>query len=307
MNNLSNQNNKRILILGASGKIGNTLYHSIKKHYYTVGTYFNNQRKDLIKFDINKNSLFKLIKKKSISHIILCQGIVNFDQISKDPKKAEDTNLKSLIKQLKEIKDNNSINVIFFSSESIFDGNVGNYTEESSPNPIFSYGNQKLVIENFIKSNFQNHLILRLSKVYDSEINEQKSLIVNWFNLLNNSQKVEVAIDNFITPIHKNDLMEFIIRLITKDAQGTYNISSDDNMSRSNFFEIFYEKYCLYFNTKSLIEKKQLNIISKKNANIPKKTSLNNRKVKQFTGHTPKSFSHYCDIFFSNLFANDKK
>ena len=303
---MSNQDNKRILILGASGKIGNLLYHSLKEYYYTVGTYFNNQTKDLIKFDINKNSLLKLIKDKSISHIIFCQGIVNFDQISKDPKKAEDTNLNSLLKQLKKIK-NINVNVIFFSSESIFDGNVGNYTEESSPNPIISYGNQKLVVENFIKFYFQNYLILRLSKVYDSEINEQKSLIYNWFHLLNNSQKVEVAIDNFITPIHKNDLREFITRLITQDARGIFNISSDDNMSRSDFFEIFYKKYCLYFNTKSLIEKKQLDFILKKNVNIPKKTSLDNKKVKQFTDYTPKSFSYYCNIFFSNLHTNDQK
>ena len=289
---------RKILIIGASGNIGYPLYKSLKNNFYTLGTYNENYKKNLIKFDVNKDKLSIILKNNKFTDLILCQGIINFNKISTNPGLAKKTNLDSLVLQLKTIKKENNLKIIYFSSESIFDGLNGNYSERSKPKPILDYGLQKYKIENFIKNNFKDYLILRISKVYNTNL-RQPSLITNWYNQLKRNENIILANDNFLTPIHINDILKFIVKLIILNSKGIFNISSDDNKSRSELFDIFYKRYNKLFKSKSKIFRIPLDQIQNKNLNIPKNTALINKKVKKITGITPKSLDYYSKILLN--------
>ena len=285
--------NRKILVIGASGNIGYPLYQNLKNNFNTVGTYKDNLKKNLIKFDVNKDKLSVILKKDKFTDLILCQGLINFNEISKNPKLAKKTNFDSLILQLKSIKkENKDLKIIYFSSESIFDGHKGNYSERSKPKPILDYGLHKFKVENFIREKFKNYLIFRISKVYDTN-NKQSSLITNWYKQLKRNEKIILATDNFLTPIHIDDLLKFVVKLIILDSKGIFNISSNDNKSRSELFDIFYKRYNKYHKSKSQICRLPLELIQNKNLKIPKKTSLINKKVKKITGISPKSLDYY--------------
>ena len=93
-------------------------------------------------------------------------------------------------------------------------------------NPIFEYGNHKYLVELFIRNNFKKFLILRLSKVYSTNL-DKTSLITNWFNQLKKNQDIFLANDNYLSPIHIDDLIKMVTKLIEKNSIGTFNISSD--------------------------------------------------------------------------------
>ena len=288
--------NRKILVIGASGNIGYPLYQNLKNNFNTVGTYKDNIKKNLIKFDVNKDKLSVILKKDKFTDLILCQGLINFNEISKNPKLAKKTNFDSLILQLKSIKkENEDLKIIYFSSESIFDGHKGNYSERSKPKPILDYGLHKFKVENFIREKFKNYLIFRISKVYDTN-NKQSSLITNWYKQLKRNEKIILATDNFLTPIHIDDLLKFVVKLIILDSKGIFNISSNDNKSRSELFDIFYKRYSKYHKSKSQICRLPLELIQNKNLKIPKKTSLINKKVKKITGISPKSLDYYSNF-----------
>ena len=288
--------NRKILVIGASGNIGYPLYQNLKNNFNTVGTYKDNLKKNLIKFDVNKDKLSVILKKDKFTDLILCQGLINFNEISKNPKLAKKTNFDSLILQLKSIKkENKDLKIIYFSSESIFDGHKGNYSERSKPKPILDYGLHKFKVENFIREKFKNYLIFRISKVYDTN-NKQSSLITNWYKQLKRNEKIILATDNFLTPIHIDDLLKFVVKLIILDSKGIFNISSNDNKSRSELFDIFYKRYSKYHKSKSQICRLPLELIQNKNLKIPKKTSLINKKVKKITGISPKSLDYYSNF-----------
>lgn len=288
--------NRKILVIGASGNIGYPLYQNLKNNFNTVGTYKDNLKKNLIKFDVNKDKLSVILKKDKFTDLILCQGLINFNEISKNPKLAKKTNFDSLILQLKSIKkENEDLKIIYFSSESIFDGHKGNYSERSKPKPILDYGLHKFKVENFIREKFKNYLIFRISKVYDTN-NKQSSLITNWYKQLKRNEKIILATDNFLTPIHIDDLLKFVVKLIILDSKGIFNISSNDNKSRSELFDIFYKRYSKYHKSKSQICRLPLELIQNKNLKIPKKTSLINKKVKKITGISPKSLDYYSNF-----------
>ena len=286
---------KKILILGASGNLGLPLYKNLKKSFETIGTYKNNKIQGLYKFDIIKDSLVNFIDTHQITDLILCQGIINFNKIAVNPSEANKINVIKLINQLKKvIKSNKKIKITYFSSESIFDGIKGNYTERSKPNPIFLYGKQKLNVERFIIDNFNQYLVFRVAKVYDSDFNKN-TLIIDWIKKLLKNEKILLAKDNIFTPIHIEDFLKFVVKSISLNLNGIYNISSNDNFSRHELFEIFFKQFKKRHHTNSYIEKTTLDKILK-NFTLPKNTSLTNHKIKLKTGIEPKSFKYYSSL-----------
>ena len=62
----------------------------------------------------------------------------------------------------------NKIYFLHISTDCVFTGKKGNYSEIDEPNPINLYGKQKLAIENYLKANSSDYCILRIAKTYSS-------------------------------------------------------------------------------------------------------------------------------------------
>ena len=64
-----------ILIIGATGLIGSNLFKYLnKKKINTIGTYFKNKKRKLIKYNLEKDNINKLLNSNLISHIIIASG-----------------------------------------------------------------------------------------------------------------------------------------------------------------------------------------------------------------------------------------
>ena len=81
----------------------------------------------------------------------------------------------SSVKQIIIVFKKFKIKPIFMSTDLVFSGLKGNYSEKSIPNPKTLYGKQKLKIEKFIKNNFKNYLILDYQKHIVSMIKKTPS------------------------------------------------------------------------------------------------------------------------------------
>ena len=88
-------------------------------------------------------------------------------------KKSHSINVKYTKNLISKIK-NKDIHLIFISTEFVYSGNKGNYSEKSITNPINLYGRQKLLIENYIKK-YYNYSILRIAKTYGDNIHVKDS------------------------------------------------------------------------------------------------------------------------------------
>ena len=126
-------------------------------------TYNKNKIKNGIKFNIFTDKIEDLVIKKKITKAVILSAYSDPDYCIKNRKKSELLNVvktKKLISYF--IKKN--IYFIFYSTEFIYDGKKGNYSELSKSNPINLYGKQKLMIEKFIKKNAKFYSILELQK-----------------------------------------------------------------------------------------------------------------------------------------------
>lgn len=122
--------------------------------------------------------------------------------------------------------------LIFFSSEYVFDGVQGPYTEDSVPNPINEYGRQKLAGEAIVRQLCRNYLIIRTTTVFGYQPGG-KNFLVSFLERMRNQEEVPVPFDQVSTPTYVEDIARITADLAGRsEIQGILNIAGPDLMSR---------------------------------------------------------------------------
>ncbi|MFP4663110.1 MAG: SDR family oxidoreductase [Bacteroidales bacterium] len=127
------------------------------------------------------------------------------------------------------------IYLLHLSSDFVFDGTTGLYSEEDKPSPVNYYGNTKLMAENYLLQKPVKAGIVRTVLVYDSP-QSSRANIVGWIvNSLKQHKQIQVVNDQFRTPTLVDDLAEGLIKLMTGKKEGIWHISGDEYLSVYDF------------------------------------------------------------------------
>jgi len=230
----------RVLILSGSGMLGHKIYQVLSEDF-NVNVTFRNFDEKLKHTDIfrkedaldgvdakNFNAIEKLVENYKPKFVINCIGIIKQLKEAKNPKLSIYTN--SLFPHLlAELCKKYNTKLIHISTDCVFSGNKGNYTESDNPDPVDLYGRSKLLGEVSIEP----HLTLRTS-IIGHELFSNVSL-VDWF-LSNSGGKVNGFVNAIYTGFPTIILANEIKRIINDfpDLSGLYHISSE----RINKYEL---------------------------------------------------------------------
>ena len=118
---------KKVLIVGASGFIGNYIYSNLKqKSSLTVqGTYCKSQNKDLIEFDYTLEAYFEKIYKIAPDYLIWAAGEKDLNVTEDDISKTLDNNYFPFKSFLSNFPFSKNTKIIFISSDYVFEGSRG--------------------------------------------------------------------------------------------------------------------------------------------------------------------------------------
>jgi len=126
----------------------------------------------------------------------------------------------------------NHIQFVHLSTDFIFDGAEGPYSETDIPNPLSYYGETKLLAELAVKRSKGSWVILRTILVYGITNDMSRSNIVLWAKgALEKGEPIHVVNDQWRTPTLAEDLAEACLLAVENNAQGIYHISGKDYMS----------------------------------------------------------------------------
>ena len=299
---------KKILVIGGSGYVGKNLGLTIPNKYL-LKTYCKNKNNNFVFFDLCRSKLDDInIDYKKFSHVIISAGMVRFNEIIDHPEEARNINVNCTKKLIEEIVEKGLVPV-FISSESVFDGYSGNYDESHEPNPIHEYGRHKYSVEKFIKKITSNYLIIRLSKVYDSLV-DGETLIMDWLTKIAKNEDIVCANDHVFTPIHIDDVIVYIEKLIKINAFGVFHATSMSPYSRDAMLEMVIQNYNIYKDYNGKVVKQSLHSF-KGALEIPLNTSMNPSKIINTTKIYPRSFVQWVDIlttkFINNMESSNDK
>lgn len=227
---------KKTLVLGASSYVGRHLVSRLGSGLVHA-THRSNPVSGSVYFDSVSMRLDQIIDDPRVySHAVILLGDTQPDSCFMNPEKSTATNFESICNVIDQLADFN-IKPVFTSSEFVFDGGKGVYTETDETRPILLYGEQKLKTERYLVDKGIPHAILRLSKVYGDHIDDG-TLFSTWLTGLRPGSSVKCAADQAFSPVFVGDVVEAIVETVERDLVGLYHVSGNQHFRRIELLNI---------------------------------------------------------------------
>jgi len=275
------------LVIGASGMVGNHLVSALQKRGMAVkGTYFRYHSNDLSALDISDpQGVMQFIEQLQPAVIYLPAAMTNVDYCETHPEHSYQINVTGTRNVLSAAQQNHA-QVVYFSTEYLFDGTSGPYREHDQPNPISVYGQHKWLAEQAVMDASASSLIVRTTVVYGLEP-QGKNFIYRLVNTLGKGQTLRVPADQVSSPTYAPDLASSVLDLVQQGANGIYHIAGPDCLSRADFARTAAQIFDL---DSTLIQSIQTSELAQA-ASRPLRAGLVVSKAEQQLGRT---FVDYC-------------
>ena len=207
---------KRLLVTGVTGLLGiNLALDAVKRGYEVLG-WVNTRRLEGVPFEQDVVSLEDLsllpeeLEQARADAVIHCAAIANLDVAQKDPELARRVNAEAP-GVLAETARKMSIPFVQISTDSVFDGAVGNFREDDLPNPQNIYAQSKLAGEEAVCQAYSEALIARVV-FYGWSPSGSRSLAVFVYNNLSQGKPINGFTDSIFSPLYVRDLTDALTR-----------------------------------------------------------------------------------------------
>ena len=268
---------EKILVIGGSGLLG----YYLKQNLTDADVYFTykENKLDFKKanfLDITNNSnLEKIFEKIKPNVIFHTAAITDLDWCEKHEKETYELNTNP-IKNITNLAKIYNSKLIFISTDSVFDGKLGDYQETDPLNSINVYSKSKIEAEKIIKK-YDNSLIVR--GTFFGIKNIKESFISYLLKQLKNNKEINVPKDKISNGLFVNDFAKILVEMHYKKLLGIFHIGSSDYI---NNFE-FAKKIANVFGYETDLIRETLfeEIFYEKNliAKRPLNTTLNTKKI----------------------------
>ncbi|MGC9327220.1 MAG: SDR family oxidoreductase [Candidatus Hinthialibacter sp.] len=228
-----------IVITGASGLLGANLVFSAKRRFSDIAAVHHrhpvhfpsveNVRLDLT----DQKSVSRFIEQKKPDIVIHCAGCTSVDECEAHPEKARLLNA-SAARHLAEASRKAGSRLVYVSTDSVFSGDRGGYSEVDEPRPVNAYAQTKWEGERWVENSMDEALILR-TNIYGWNIQPKESLAEWIVNRLERGESVPGFHDVWFSPILVNDLSEIILDLIEAKTGGIYHAAGSHGCSKYQF------------------------------------------------------------------------
>ena len=286
---------KKIIVTGSNGLLGQKVTDlsiqdsEIELIATSVGPNRHNL-KDGYRYEeldvLDLDRLNELVARYQPDSIIHTAAMTNVDACEAERAKCYALNVQS-VKNLVDVCESKGIQFVHLSTDFIFDGENGPYTEEAEPNPLSYYGETKLESELILKNSSCRWAILRTIIVYGVVNDMSRSNIVLWAKgALEKGEPIHVVNDQWRMPTLAEDLAACCLLAVKKNASGVFNVSGKDLMSILEIVERVADHYGLNKSLIKAISAESLNQAAKR----PKKTGFILDKAIVELGYSPHSF-----------------
>lgn len=214
----------KIMILGAGGQLGREfvkLYPDSVKVYHSISKL--GRSVDFADYA----TLSEIVSSEEPDVLINAAALANVDLCEKNHVLAYAVNGEApgiLARVCNDI----GAKIVHVSTDYVFDGILGRYSEESIPNPINYYGLSKLIGDVQVLL-YPNSLVVRTSGVFGYTKNFPMFVL----DTLKEGKQVK-AIHGYYSPIHAANLANAISELVVREEKGLINVAGE-RISRYDF------------------------------------------------------------------------
>lgn len=234
---------KRVLVCGSNGLLGQSLARLLDSDDEYEVLHSSHHRSfaqediliDYTQLDISNRSDVKSLVTSFRPDVILnAAAMTNVDACERERETAWKMNV-TAVENLTEVCRRIDAKLVHVSTDYVFDGKNGNYSEEDRVNPVNYYGKTKLAGENIILTSGIRSAILRTILVYGSGVNVKNNFALWVINSLHEKRSIRCAYDQISNPTHVSDLAMALKLTVDHHAEGIYHIAGAEKVSRYDF------------------------------------------------------------------------
>jgi perosamine synthetase len=238
---------RKILITGVSGMLGSNLAYYFKDNYDILGLYNTHpveikgihiQQADILSVDSLKN----VIQDYKPDIIIHCASLTDIEYCET---RKEKTDLVNVIGTKNIVDSVNNVNtkIIYISSDSVYEGVAGNFSETDPVIPQNYYGLTKYKGELEVLKR-SNSLILR-TNIFGWNVQDKFSIAEWILHELTEKTQINGFKDVYFSSIYTFDLAKILEKAIEQDLAGIYNCGSSDSISKYEFARLLATRFNL--------------------------------------------------------------
>jgi len=224
----------KVLITGANGFLGQYLaVQLLEKKYTVIATgkgdcrlpFAGNNNFQYVPMDFTDPFAVHDVFEKYRPEIVVHAGaMTKVDECELEQWQTYLVNVEGTITMLLNAEEQKSF-FIFVSTDFIFDGTEGDYTEDAIANPVNFYGKTKAEAEDAVKEYEHNWSIVRTSLVYGKPLAGRNNILTVVKEKLEKGEEYSVVDDQVRTPTYVEDLAAGIVSIIEKKAGGIYHLA----------------------------------------------------------------------------------
>ena len=273
----------KALVIGASGQVGHQLMeHLAKQGHEGVGTYSEHPVPGLLHLDLRSHSEAEARIREARPNLILCAaGMTHVDRCETEPDLARAVNTEGPLACAR-AADAIGAKFVYFSTEYVFDGYHGPYSEDEPIHPLSVYGQSKAEAEEALRRDHPKALIVRTTVVYGVDP-QGKNFVYQLLTRGKKREPMRAPDDQISSPTYNEDLAAATLRLAVMDASGIFHVVGPDIMDRYAFSRVVCDVFGLDSSLLSAIKTSDL----KQKAPRPLKAGLRNDKLIRLTSYSP--------------------
>lgn len=268
----------RVLITGGSGLLGRALISTSRNMGIdSVPAYHSNPiGRTSVKIDImDLYGVERALREIEPDCVIHAAALTDVDLCENDPTRAWAINA-GATSNVADACNDEGAKVIYISTDYVFDGQNGPYSEEDAPHPINVYGESKLAGEKFALE-YPGNVVARVCVLYGAG----RPNFVMWvIDSLRKNVPITVVTDQYNTPTYTGNCAQALLTLCELDLRGLYHVSGRERMNRYDFAHAIAEVFGL---NENLIKSATSNILHQR-AKRPRDSSLNVEKAEKALG-----------------------
>lgn len=228
-----------ILVTGASGLLGATVLTAAHNRGWEIaGTYREHPirlsgatigQADLCRAE-QVRELLRAVRPEWVVH---CAAVTDVDWCERNPDATWAINVRAagdVARAAAEV----GAGIVYVSTDSVFDGQRGGYTEDDEPAPLNVYARNKLAGERAVSENAARAIILR-TNLFGWNCRAKLSLAEWVLDRLESGTPFPGFDDVVFAPLLVNDLADVIFELIDRGASGLYHAASAEAISKYEF------------------------------------------------------------------------